>query len=413
MNALVDQGSDMNVMPFSIYNKLTDEKTAENDIRLSLASHSYISPLEIAEDVLVDVTGYVIKKGIKNDIEPIAPTMTVNRLVLEWEEKIKLHQDKEIKFDQWRSKIFKNERPASMKEECEVKDEDEVTKAYLLEDKQILKVILPIESRILWITIGIKPGLLNRVDKQQSWVEEQAGFTQSSSDFTNIQRMVCFPRGDTSGVHGAAVVAPAEHADACEREGGDVTEDVGGDEEAAAYRQTTIYSNRLKEGISRRKAPFIGNVGDCMLFYESGDHCGIPGWVAGECKVGRWSRRSRSLGAILCSQEEEYSWLLEERDEKRQDRKPDVLSEGLIEERHGTLPKCSWIFKLELVPSCLINCVLEPLSLDLELLEIIYLASSLEHLCNTLPSCDLVSLDQHAHTLYHLESCLTIFLNNL
>ncbi|GJR04096.1 hypothetical protein Tco_0527080 [Tanacetum coccineum] len=68
-----------------------------------------------------------IEKGIKNDIYPIAPTMTVNRLVLEWEEKIKLHQDKEMKYDQWRSKILKNERPASMKEECEVKDEDEVT----------------------------------------------------------------------------------------------------------------------------------------------------------------------------------------------------------------------------------------------------------------------------------------------
>nr|GEX65922.1 hypothetical protein [Tanacetum cinerariifolium] len=28
------------------------------------------------------------EKGIKNDIEPIAPIMTINRLVLEWEEKI-------------------------------------------------------------------------------------------------------------------------------------------------------------------------------------------------------------------------------------------------------------------------------------------------------------------------------------
>ncbi|GJR56989.1 hypothetical protein Tco_1499151 [Tanacetum coccineum] len=37
-----------------------------------------------------------IEKGIKNDIEPIAPMMIVNRLVLEWEEKIKLHQEKEI-----------------------------------------------------------------------------------------------------------------------------------------------------------------------------------------------------------------------------------------------------------------------------------------------------------------------------
>ncbi|GKB06875.1 MAK10-like protein [Tanacetum coccineum] len=150
MNALVDQGSDVNIMPLSTYKKLTDERSAEMDIRLSLASHSYIYPLGIAEDILVDVDGYVypvnfmildikedekrpfilgtpflttaksvikfdkgtitlrsgkskmsfyrmleslckIEKGIKNDIEPIAPNMTVNRLVLEWEEWIKLH----------------------------------------------------------------------------------------------------------------------------------------------------------------------------------------------------------------------------------------------------------------------------------------------------------------------------------
>ncbi|GJR10378.1 hypothetical protein Tco_0793030 [Tanacetum coccineum] len=42
--------------------------------------------------------------------------------------------------------------------------------------------------------------------------------------------------------------------------------------------------------------------------------------------------------------------------------------------------ECSFIFELELVPSCLINSDLEPLSLDLELLEIIILASSLDHL---------------------------------
>ncbi|GJW46966.1 MAK10-like protein [Tanacetum coccineum] len=166
--------------------RLTDERPAETDIRLSLASHSYIYPLGIAEDVLVDVTGYVypvdfvildikedkkrpfilgtpflttakamikfdkgtitlrsgksnisfhkipetlcrIEKGTKNNIEPIAPTMTVNRLVLEWEERIKLHQEKKMKFDQWRSKIFDNERLTPVKEECEVKDEGGVT----------------------------------------------------------------------------------------------------------------------------------------------------------------------------------------------------------------------------------------------------------------------------------------------
>ncbi|GJX82379.1 MAK10-like protein [Tanacetum coccineum] len=186
MNALVDQGSDVNIMPFSAYMKLTNERPAKTDIRLSLAIHSYIYPLGIAEDVLVDVAGYVYpvdfvildikeyekrpfilgtpflttakavikfdkgtitlksgkskisfdripespcksEKGIKNDIEPIAPTMTVNRLVLEWEEKIKLHQEKEMEFDRWRNKNFKNERLALAKIGDEIDDEGEVT----------------------------------------------------------------------------------------------------------------------------------------------------------------------------------------------------------------------------------------------------------------------------------------------
>ncbi|GJV44954.1 MAK10-like protein [Tanacetum coccineum] len=150
MNALVDQGSDVNGMPLSTYMKLTDETPAETDIRLSLACHSYIYPLGIAEDVLVDVSGFVylvdivildikedekrpfilgtpfltmanavikfdkgtitlksgkskisfhmipeslckVEKGIKNNIRHISPTMTMNRLVLEWEDRIKLH----------------------------------------------------------------------------------------------------------------------------------------------------------------------------------------------------------------------------------------------------------------------------------------------------------------------------------
>ncbi|GKA57931.1 MAK10-like protein [Tanacetum coccineum] len=142
VNALVHQESDMNVMPYSTYMKLTDERPAKTDIRLSLSSHSYIYPLGIVEDVLVEVAEHVypidfvildirenenrpfilgtpfltttkasIKfdtdtitlrpgkhkvsfhripdssnvtdKGVRNNIEPIAPTMNVNRLVLE------------------------------------------------------------------------------------------------------------------------------------------------------------------------------------------------------------------------------------------------------------------------------------------------------------------------------------------
>nr|GEX55888.1 zinc finger, CCHC-type [Tanacetum cinerariifolium] len=59
VNALIDQGSDVNVIPISIYNRLTNEKPVWTDIRLSLASHSYIYPLGIAEDVLIDIAGYV------------------------------------------------------------------------------------------------------------------------------------------------------------------------------------------------------------------------------------------------------------------------------------------------------------------------------------------------------------------
>nr|GEZ53519.1 hypothetical protein [Tanacetum cinerariifolium] len=150
VNTLVDQGSDVNIMPYSTYMKLTDEGPAEIDIRLSLASHSYIYPLGIAKDILVEIAEHVypmdfmtldikederrpliletpflttakavikfdkgtitlrfgkskisfyrilkspsmIERGVKNDMEPIAPTMTMNRLILEWEERIIFH----------------------------------------------------------------------------------------------------------------------------------------------------------------------------------------------------------------------------------------------------------------------------------------------------------------------------------
>ncbi|GKD33309.1 MAK10-like protein, partial [Tanacetum coccineum] len=59
MNALVDQGSDVNVMPNSTYIRLTDERPTETDIRLSLVGHSYIYPLGIVQDVLVEVIEHV------------------------------------------------------------------------------------------------------------------------------------------------------------------------------------------------------------------------------------------------------------------------------------------------------------------------------------------------------------------
>ncbi|GJW64871.1 hypothetical protein Tco_0116755 [Tanacetum coccineum] len=142
MNALVDQGSDINVKPLSTDMKLTDERLAETDIKLSLASHLYIYPLGIAEDVLVDVAGIPkplckVEKGIKNDVEPIAPTITVNRLVLEWEERIRLHQEKKMEFDQWRSKNFNNKHPALIKVEGEINEREVTSKLeYKFQDQE-------------------------------------------------------------------------------------------------------------------------------------------------------------------------------------------------------------------------------------------------------------------------------------
>ncbi|GJR49958.1 reverse transcriptase domain-containing protein [Tanacetum coccineum] len=57
-------------------------------------------------------------KGVKNDIERIAPTMTVNRLVLEWEERIRLHQEKEIEVDPMKKQetLKTSTRPYRIKE---------------------------------------------------------------------------------------------------------------------------------------------------------------------------------------------------------------------------------------------------------------------------------------------------------
>ncbi|GKE11291.1 reverse transcriptase domain-containing protein [Tanacetum coccineum] len=144
-------------MPYSTYMKLTNKRAAETNILLSLASLSYIYPLGIAEDVLVDVSGHVYlidfmildikedekrpfilgtlilttsKAMIKFDKGTItlrsASTMTLNRLVLEWEEKIKVHQEKEMEFNRWRNKNLKNERPPLAKIGDEMDDEGEV-----------------------------------------------------------------------------------------------------------------------------------------------------------------------------------------------------------------------------------------------------------------------------------------------
>nr|GEY12514.1 hypothetical protein [Tanacetum cinerariifolium] len=131
MNALVDQGSDVNVMPLSTYMKLTDEGSAETDIRLFLASHSYIYPLGIAEDVLVEVAKHVypvdfvildIKEDEKRPFILGTPFLTIAKAVIKFDKGT-------ITLRFGNSKISFHRIPESL---CR--------KAHLLEDKQILSV---------------------------------------------------------------------------------------------------------------------------------------------------------------------------------------------------------------------------------------------------------------------------------
>ncbi|GJY26232.1 hypothetical protein Tco_0400958 [Tanacetum coccineum] len=88
-----------------------------------------------------------IEKGVKNDIEPIAPIMTVNRLVLEWEERIKLHLEKEMKFNQWRSNNFKSKHPTPVKVEGEMDNEGEVTLYLMRRSLEVLR-------KFHWMILG-------------------------------------------------------------------------------------------------------------------------------------------------------------------------------------------------------------------------------------------------------------------
>ncbi|GJU55249.1 hypothetical protein Tco_1228963 [Tanacetum coccineum] len=103
-------------------------------------------------------TLYKVEKGIKNNIRPIAPTITVNRLVLEWEERIKLHLEKKMKFDQCRNKNFTNEHPALVKIENGMDDEGEVTLYLIRRSLEVLR-------KFHWIILGGRFNQLSHVSE--------------------------------------------------------------------------------------------------------------------------------------------------------------------------------------------------------------------------------------------------------
>ncbi|GKB58748.1 zinc finger, CCHC-type containing protein, partial [Tanacetum coccineum] len=68
---------------------------------------------------------YKFEEREKDEFDPVTPTSTINKLILEWEERIKLHQEKEEDFNQWRSKVFNDGHSVLVNEGCKVRDDDE------------------------------------------------------------------------------------------------------------------------------------------------------------------------------------------------------------------------------------------------------------------------------------------------
>ncbi|GJR50620.1 hypothetical protein Tco_1401141 [Tanacetum coccineum] len=68
-----------------------------------------------------------LEKNVEDDLDPITPTNTISKLILEWEERIKYHQEKEMEFNQWRSMVFDNKGSIYENGGCKVSDEGGVT----------------------------------------------------------------------------------------------------------------------------------------------------------------------------------------------------------------------------------------------------------------------------------------------
>ncbi|GKF82824.1 hypothetical protein Tco_0244480, partial [Tanacetum coccineum] len=66
-----------------------------------------------------------------------------------------------------------------------------------------------------------------------------------------------------------------------------------------------------------------------------------------------------------------------------------------------------------LVPSCFVIFDLEPLSLSFDFVFTSEISKSLSFSLDRLCRLTILCLDQHAHTLHHLESLLTISLDRL
>ncbi|GKB29707.1 MAK10-like protein, partial [Tanacetum coccineum] len=116
-----------------------NEKLLETDIRLSLASQSYIYPLGIADDVLVEIVDSIypvdflildIKEERKRPLILGTPFLKTAKAEIKFDkeaitlqsERIKFHQEKELESNQWRGKTFNDKNSATTREDVVFED---------------------------------------------------------------------------------------------------------------------------------------------------------------------------------------------------------------------------------------------------------------------------------------------------
>ncbi|GJY48313.1 hypothetical protein Tco_0438269 [Tanacetum coccineum] len=95
--------------------------------------------------------------------------------------------------------------------------------------------------------------------------------------------------------------------------------------------------------------------------------------------------------------------------------KNDHISDGVLEFILGKLGKQLFLLleQHRLVPSCFAIFDLEPLTLSLDFVLMYEIFKSVSFCLDRLCRLVILYLDQHAHTLHHLESLLTIYLDRL
>ncbi|GJY42170.1 reverse transcriptase domain-containing protein [Tanacetum coccineum] len=126
----------MNVMPLSTYNRVTDKKLVETDIRLSLASQSYIYPLGIAEDVLVEIVGFIypvdfvildIKEDRKRPFILRTPFLTTAKAEIRMGRENQVSSRVRNGVQSMEGKMFNDKNSATTREDVIFEDEGGVT----------------------------------------------------------------------------------------------------------------------------------------------------------------------------------------------------------------------------------------------------------------------------------------------